>query len=323
MKEDLPGSPWRVAAHVKRQQLCDALARVPDDGRDSSEYTIALERLDEAGGYIRDGYGMRALTLFYSGDRIERTWACLHEAERALLLLLDGPVLCERLPAIRGDVERFFDDEVERADALKEIDAIIQSGGRVGGDERSGLSAIAASANERSDIYWRDVRAFRNLLVILCAGLAAVLVVLAASQAIDSSLIPLCAPPEAPGEQERCPIGDGPHPVDVAVVLLVGAVGGLLAAILPMRRARRLTGPYGVTVAQTALKGLAGAGSAFIGVLLLQGEVLTGFTPQEGSGVLAYAAFFGFAQHALTRLVDDRVTTLAERGRPADEDQRD
>jgi hypothetical protein len=34
--------------------------------------------------------------------------------------------------------------------------------------------------------------------------------------------------------------------------------------------------------------------------------------------VLAYAVFFGFAQHALTWLVDDRVRTLAARGRPAD-----
>lgn len=46
---------------------------------------------------------------------------------------------------------------------------------------------------------------------------------------------------------------------------------------------------------------------ALLGVLLIQNDVLSAFTPQTASGLIAYAALFGCAQEPLMRAVDRRA----------------
>jgi hypothetical protein len=40
--------------------------------------------------------------------------------------------------------------------------------------------------------------------------------------------------------------------------------------------------------------------------------MLAGLTVQQGSKIYAYAAFFGFAQQALTGFIDPRVNSIAK-----------
>lgn len=310
----IPWSPWRVAAYVRWQELSEALGQADD--RASNDYTVASERLKTAHELITGSYGARhAFRLYYSGAHIERTWSCLHMAARRMIGLLDAATLRELLPPLRDDVERFVVDEAERQRALEQIDATRKISGKPSDQVRDDVRALAAEVNKKSDLYSREVRAFRNLLVVISTLLLAALAAVAIVQAVDSSLISFCATPDAGGEA-LCPIGDQPGAMDVAVIELLGVVGGLLAAILPLAKAQRVPGPYGVAVAQTVLKGITGAGAAFVGVLLLQGELLIGFEPQNDSRLLAYAVFFGFAQHVLTRLVDQRVNEIAKKGQP-------
>lgn len=42
-------------------------------------------------------------------------------------------------------------------------------------------------------------------------------------------------------------------------------------------------------------------------MLLIQNDVLGAFTPQTASGLIAYAALFGYAQEPLMRAVDRRA----------------
>jgi hypothetical protein len=307
-----PWSPWRVAAYLKWEELNEAHERL---SRNGTEDELVSKRLGRARGLICERYGRRAPALFFSGARIERAWAALHGAERRLLDLLTGPELKERLPAIRDDVERFFEGD-HREDALETLEETrkLEDGPSVGLRRR--LHGVAAEVNKQSDLYWREVRALRNHLVVVSALLFAVLIGIAVAQMIDSGLISLCSTPEG-ADEELCPIGSDSHPMDVFIIETLGVVGGLLAAILPVVRAPRVPGPYGVAVAQTTLKGVAGAGAALVGVLLLQGELLVGLEPQPGARLLGYAVFFGFAQHALTRLVDERVETIAQAGQPS------
>ena len=60
-------------------------------------------------------------------------------------------------------------------------------------------------------------------------------------------------------------------------------MGGLLSAIVPYVKGDQLTGRYRIFLAQIVLKTMAGALTAFMGILLLEGGVLAGLTPQQGS----------------------------------------
>jgi len=99
-------------------------------------------------------------------------------------------------------------------------------------------------------------------------------------------------------------------------VELIGALGGLLSAIVPYVKGDQVSGRYRLFLAQIVLKMTSGALTAFLGVLLLEGGVLAGLAVQQGSKIYAYAAFFGFAQQVVTGFVDRRAGELAKAGAP-------
>ena len=96
---------------------------------------------------------------------------------------------------------------------------------------------------------------------------------------------------------------------------MIGALGGLLAAILTLAGMSQPPSPYNVPSAQLILKVVAGAATALLGVALLQSGVFSGFIePQPGSHVIGYAALFGFSQQLFTGLVDRRAAQLLPAG---------
>jgi hypothetical protein len=311
-------STWRIAADAEREQLRDELNRLPDSAHDKPDYKIANARLQEARKAIEAPYGLHWWQLFYSGARIEQTWACLHEAGRALVMLLDQDALRAQVVLIREIVETHIDaDAPARTRALAALEEIGKDGAVITTGQREQIRAILVLAHDHSDLYQREVRAFRNLLLVFSLLLGVLLVAVAVVHLIDSSLISLCTSPDPSLKGNLCPNGGAePGRFDVAEVELVGALGGLLAAVIRLAKSKRLPGPYGLAVAQSTLKVVTGATTAFVGVLLLQKGVLAGLSRQSGSSVLAYAAFFGLAQQALTVLVDRRASELAETPAP-------
>ena len=103
-----------------------------------------------------------------------------------------------------------------------------------------------------------------------------------------------------------------PHTGDVFEVELIGAAAGLLGALLVLAKVQKIQGPYRVSTAQVLLKAPTGAGTALIGVLLLQSGALAGLAQQPGSNILGYAALFGFSQQLLTQLVDKQAQQLTQ-----------
>ena len=116
---------------------------------------------------------------------------------------------------------------------------------------------------------------------------------------------------------QSCPSGQGPsvHPTwaDVLIVAGMGALGGAFAATLSIRNLKGTSTPYDVPVALAALKVPMGALTAILGLVAIKGGFVPGLSDLDNqSQVLAYALLFGFAQQALSRLLDMRAQDLLE-----------
>jgi hypothetical protein len=98
----------------------------------------------------------------------------------------------------------------------------------------------------------------------------------------------------------------------VAAVALMGLLGGSLSAAVFIRGLYlNNSTPYNVAVPLALSKLPAGAMTSVLGMVLLAGDFVPGFTAVDKQGqVLAYAILFGFAQQLFTQLLDRRAERL-------------
>jgi hypothetical protein len=93
----------------------------------------------------------------------------------------------------------------------------------------------------------------------------------------------------------------------------MGALGGTLGATATIRTLRGTSTPFDVPLALAMLKVPLGAMTALLALVLIRGDIVPGLSVLDSQGqILAYALVFGFAQQALTRLLDQRAETLLE-----------
>jgi hypothetical protein len=93
------------------------------------------------------------------------------------------------------------------------------------------------------------------------------------------------------------------------VAMGIGVAAGTAAAVVKLPSATTVSGPFGVAVAQTLLKALTGALTAWLGVLLIVYGGIAVLKVDE-TGVVLYAIIFGSSQQLLTQMVDKQVTKL-------------
>lgn len=126
--------------------------------------------------------------------------------------------------------------------------------------------------------------------------------------------MPLCFPLDGGGR--ACPTSTGstgPRGADILMVALLGALGGALTASLSIRNLKGTSTPYDVPVALATLKVPLGAFTAILALVAIQGGFVPGLSRLDSQEqILAYAVVFGFAQQALTRLLDRRAQDLME-----------
>jgi hypothetical protein len=96
----------------------------------------------------------------------------------------------------------------------------------------------------------------------------------------------------------------------IATIEVWGAFGGVVGALVALRRINGFRGPYGLQFAQIALKVPAGAFIALFALVLLQSAILPPLASVAGGKLAAYAALFGFAQESVTRMVDQQAGRL-------------
>jgi hypothetical protein len=174
------------------------------------------------------------------------------------------------------------------------------------------LRITRQAADSAADQATMNLRGFRNVLVVSLLLLTLLVVGVGLAAAVRPELFSLCGPAvgsaagsPASDQGGRCPSGEE-HPSgnDAVQVMILGAFGGALAAVFTLSRMKGISGPFSLPSFQALLKLPAGSATALLGVLLLQNNMVTGFSPQRSGIVSAYAVIFGYGQQVVTRLVD-------------------
>jgi hypothetical protein len=290
-------------------------AQVTDEGTQGAAAAGIREHLAEAWDATLVKGPFRRLKEWWTGAAIERAWTHLHAAKASVADFQDPVTLSSRAPGLIERAKQSLPRDGERLVAIQE--RLKREGWDQASEDtqranfRSGLDWTY----EASDNYFQQVRSFRNLVIaatfalfVLCAGLA----LLGAAQ---PTALPMCFPPQpapsgagAPTDQatSACPTGGSePSGPDVALVELLGLVGGALAGTVAIRGMRGTATPYGVPVSMALLKLPFGALTAFLAILLFRAEFVPGLSALDSQNqILAYAVVFGYAQQLLTKLID-------------------
>jgi hypothetical protein len=88
-------------------------------------------------------------------------------------------------------------------------------------------------------------------------------------------------------------------------------MGATIAAVFALRKVRGTTDPYSVPVALALLKLPTGALTAVLGLLLIRGGFVPGFTGLDSAAqIIGWAIIFGYAQELFTQLVDRQAAAV-------------
>ena len=269
---------------------------------------------------LRDDPRPRWLTNWWRGTLVVAAYRNLHGARIQIVDIIDEPELQAEIPFAIARAQATLPRDDARHTTIEELQA--EPVARL----RARLRRLMDDSYEVLDDRYAQLRSFRNIL-LLTAGVVAFLVLLTIGVVSwHPNWVPVCFPHEvvtgADGRvtmtqnQWTCPTGHltaGPAWGDIVIVSMLGALGGALAAAISIRHLRGTSTPYDVPVALAALKVPLGAFTAILALVAIQGGFVPGLSILDTQGqILAYALVFGFAQQALTRLLDQRAQTLLE-----------
>ncbi len=241
----------------------------------------------------------RELVRVWTGSEHETAMAAVHRAEGLFIMVAPEPSL--RAQALKIEATFMASSDIPHADPryaeFTALFARMKQKPPVPLKDRVLLREVRQTQDEAWEIARSRVRIFRNILSAAIPFLGAALLLAAIIAGLNPDLIPLR--------------GTTPNPssTDVLVVLYLGALGGLLSSVATLQSARNYRRFYGLPLAQALLKIPAGAGSALVGVLLLQ-QNLFGIQPVSWDAAMAYAVVFGVAQIAVTKKIDTRAGDL-------------
>jgi hypothetical protein len=255
----------------------------------------------------------------WRGTSVGRAYLHLHAAKIFLMdVLPDG-----EFEALLPDVTTKLGMVLDRNDPRRvEGERLLQAS--TGLARRAAAKQVMETAYDASDEEYTRLRDFRNIIVLAAFAITALTALLIYLVTQQPQAIPLCFEPavtvaDAPtaGQlaQGVCPSGgrQSPSGGDVLILAGLGALGGVLGALLAIRRLRGTSTPYSVSSALAILKVPSGALSSIIGMLLLAGGFVPGLTNLDSQRqILAYALLFGLAQHLVTRVADNRAQQLLD-----------
>lgn len=315
-------SIWRVLAFGSYAKVRDELKRLHAQdggaGQDTGQESVIAsceqalhDALEAMVPEKREGWGSphrwwHMLKRFYSGTRIEQAWLAIHRARGGLYLLYPPTEVPAQIEGLQNLVE-----ELPESSTRKSLTTTLGrlKAGAVTAATNSELREVYEQAMSISDALQREARTLRNTLMTASAAIFVVVMTLGLAHVLDKQIVELCL---KHGKEELCPLGHSLHPLDVFTVELAGMLGGLLSVVIPLATGERVQTPYRIFNQQLVLKTFAGAASALAGVILVESELIAGFTFNSASAVLGYAIVFGFAQQIVTGAVDRRANSLAK-----------
>jgi len=249
---------------------------------------------------------------WWSGTGVEATYRNLHYAEALIARLYTvEEVRCAVPDALRRVITALDYNHPTRTMAIKMLHSTENSHCTCSAHELSEIITVGHETADRSRV---RLHSFRNILLIgtvLNILLVAAFIILVAK---NPTLVPLCFTPHealtnGPG---ICPTRRGlPSGGDLFIVAVLGLLGGSLSAAVFVRGLYTNSTPYNVAIPLALLKLPAGATVAVLGMILLAGDFVPGFsavnTPVQ---ILAYAILLGFSQQIFTQMIDHRAERL-------------
>lgn len=288
-----------------------ACPRQPDDLTECERERLveAVDRcLDRAEKAVKlDEDQRQHLRSWWSGSSMTTGWESIHEAEMHLLSLESEENAKTTLPWLLTWVRAAMNRSPDKSHHEESLRKQIKGSELNRTQARQALRDVIVANNAR----YANLRAFRNNLVVVTALLLALVVALSIWHAVNPSVLSFCA---TGGDETTCLNESAdPRPADVALVALVGALGGMLAIAFGLARTKSPPSRYDPKAWLGLLKPVAGAATAIVAVTLIQANILLG--PDGGHSemlLLSYAAIFGFSQQLLTRFVDKRAESLID-----------
>jgi hypothetical protein len=300
-RADFVRGQWRHEVEVRVVELEGRLAKAEAGGGTVSREEEALARavkraLREARrAIVPECCFPRRIQHWWTGAALTHAWESVHLAEAGVIAISSQQVQAEMVPRLRAWLELVLPN----ARALHRYEAEFDRW--TAGTAKEGVLREAYQAAIAANIEWHtNLRAFRNMLLCVAAGLLVLLVALAACHAVGRSILHLGAPGRS---------------LPVSLVELVGAFGGLLSSTFLLAKLEKPPARYNVLAPQIVLKAVAGAASALVGLMFLQsGLVLEPPQAPSEAVVLTYAVLFGYSQQAITQMIDRHSTALLSPG---------
>ena len=311
---------WAVDVRIKAALLRGALQAAlaspenpPGPRRDAVRQTVEeLIALAESRLHNRPGWRPWARVR---GTTVSTAYQSLHAAEVAMVELMSPAELAARRPAVIRRAQSVLDRSDPQRSAIESLATRREI-------DRPAFREAMAVGFDASDLMHVRVRNFRNLLWFSGAAILVFMGLLVTLVALQPEVLPMCFEPDG---SRVCPSGaELPTGVDAAIVAGLGLLGGALAAAFSIRKLKGTSTPYDVPIAVAMLKPPLGALTAVAGVLLLRGDFVPGLSELDNQAqILAYALVLGYAQQAVSRLIDDQAQSVLSRlpGKDPDGDQ--
>lgn len=170
----------------------------------------------------------KGLPAWWSGSSITEAWEAVHNAELTLLRIESDDAVLATVPRLLAWIQRTMDTGDLRTGHEEALTAAMTQDPTAPVD-RTRIRGALVDVIEANNRRYAGVRTFRNNLIIITGLLVILLATLATWHAFNTDFISLCGK-EQGGVLKECLGGQesGPHGTDVWLVLLTGALGGLL-----------------------------------------------------------------------------------------------
>ena len=238
---------------------------------------------------------------WWRGTLIEAAYQNVHAAEAEIVRLYDDAEVAAALPDAVARVEASLHRDDPRRRAAHDLHELAPS------DRRAALLRAVEVGTAAGDRQHTRVRGFRNVVLVDDGAAPARRRLRRRPGLVEPATLPLCFTRGDTGRSRRCArqaARDRPARTRRSS-LLMGALGGVLAAAVNIRNLRGTSTPYDVPVALSLLKVPAGALTALAALFAIRGQFVPGLSALDTQEqVLAYALVFGYAQQLLTRLID-------------------
>jgi hypothetical protein len=256
----------------------------------------SLDSAERAAGTMKQSSRFKA---WWSGAAITEAWDAIHHAELALLTVESEDAARGILPRLLAWIEYAMEDPKRRGRHERTLAPQIENGTFEPIRVRAAFTDVIAANRDR----YANLRVFRNILIGVTGLLATLVIVIIAWHAANPDFLSLC-----PEGATTCL--SGPPRSEVALIALLGAIGGSLALAFGLSESQRAPSRYDPKVWLAFLKPVTGAVMAILGVILVQAEFLVRPAGDSSYLLLVYAILFGFSQQLFTGVADRRAEAL-------------